>query len=51
MYGFIEPLEATSGGLYQHICRQSWDFIFNIQTYEYCNNNIRENMKKIENII
>ena len=51
MYGFIEPLEATSGGLYQHICRQSWDFIFNIQTYEYCNNNIRENMKQLENII
>tara|TARA_Y100000401_G_scaffold14600_1_gene9863 strand:+ start:146 stop:1237 length:1092 start_codon:yes stop_codon:yes gene_type:complete len=51
MYGFIEPLEATSAAFYQYICRQSWDFIFKIQSYDYCNNKIRTNMKQLENII
>ena len=51
MYGFIEPMEATSVAFYQYICRQSWDLIFKIQSYEYCNNKIRTNMKQLENII
>ena len=28
MYGFIEPLEATSLGLYHFLCRQAWDYMF-----------------------
>ena len=51
MYGFIEPMEATSVAFYQYICRQSWDFIFDIQTFNYCNNKIRTNMKQLETII
>ena len=51
MYGFIEPMEATSVAFYQYICRQSWDLIFKIQSYEYCNNKIRTNMKQLESII
>ena len=51
MYGFIEPMEATSVGFYQFICRQSWDFIFKIQSLDYCNNQIRTKMKQLENII
>ena len=51
MYGFIEPMEATSVAFYQYICSQSWDLIFKIQSYEYCNNKIRTNMKQLENII
>ena len=51
MYGFIEPLEATSVAFYQFICRQSWDLLFELQTPNYCNNKIRENMKQLENII
>ena len=50
-YGFIEPLEATSVGFYQHICRQSWDFIFKIRNYDYCNNEIKRNMIQLQNII
>ena len=51
MYGFVEPMEATSLGFYQFICRQSWDFIFKIQSLDYCNEQIRTNMKQLENII
>ena len=51
MYGFIEPMEATSLGFYQILCRQAWDFIFNIESVDKCNDNIKTNMKQIENII
>ena len=51
MYGFVEPMEATSLGFYQFICRQAWDFIFKIQSLDYCNEQIRTNMKQLENII
>ena len=51
MYGFIEPMEATSVAFYQFICRESWDFIFQLQTPHDANNNIRTNMKQIENMI
>ena len=50
-YGFIEPMEATSIGFYQYICRQSWDFIFKIRNYNYCNDKIRKNMIQLQNII
>ena len=51
MYGFIEPMEATSLAFYQLICRQSWDCIFNRKTVDQCNDTIRTNMKQLENII
>tara|TARA_B100000925_G_scaffold116400_1_gene86339 strand:+ start:9460 stop:10545 length:1086 start_codon:yes stop_codon:yes gene_type:complete len=51
MYGFIEPMEATSVAFYQYLCRQSWDFIFDIQTFNYCNDKIRTNMKQLETMI
>ena len=51
MYGFIEPLEATSLAFYQYICRQAWDGMFNIKPFHVCNDNIRTNMKQLENII
>ena len=51
MYGFIEPLEATSIGLYQFICRQAWDVMFGNRTLEYCNEKVIENIKRIETVI
>ena len=51
MYGFIEPMEATSLAFYQLISRQSWDCIFNRKTVDECNDTIRTNMKQLENII
>ena len=51
MYGFLEPLEATSLGIYQTICRQAWDGMFNIQPLHVCNDKIRRVMKQNENII
>lgn len=50
-YGFIEPLEATSVGFYQFICRQAWDVMFANQTLDYCNNEVIKNIKQLENII
>ena len=51
MYGFLEPLEATSLGIYQSICRQAWDGMFNIQPLHVCNDKIRRVMKEIETFI
>ena len=51
MYGFIEPLEATSLGLYEDICRQSWDGIFGENDWRSCNENVRTQMKQLQNII
>ena len=51
MCGFLEPLEATSLSFYQHICRQAWDGMFNIQPLHVCNDNIRRVMKEIETFI
>ena len=51
MYGFIEPLEASSMGVYQHICRQAWDAIFGKQSRRISDNNIRQYMKETETFI
>ena len=48
MFGFIEPLEASSLGVYMHICRQTWDYLFNNQSQQVSNNNIRQYMKETE---
>tara|TARA_B100000287_G_scaffold398115_1_gene415250 strand:+ start:4231 stop:5310 length:1080 start_codon:yes stop_codon:yes gene_type:complete len=48
MFGFIEPLEASSLGVYQHICRQTWDCIFGDQSPQESNNNIRQYMRETE---
>ena len=51
MYGFIEPLEATSLGLYEEICRQSWDGIFGLNDWNSCNKRVRLEMERLQNII
>ena len=51
MYGFLEPLEATSLALYQMICRHAWDVLFNGQTFDVCNNNVRSYVKELETFI
>ena len=51
MYGFIEPLEATSLGLYQSLCRQAWDYIFGLRTDVYCNHKMRVIMKETETFL
>ena len=51
MYGFLEPLEATSVGLYQSLCRCAWDGIFKVHSFERCNQNIRNKMMELQNIV
>jgi len=51
MFGFLEPLEATSLGIYQTICRESWDVLLSGKTFDVCNNNVRNFMKKVETFI
>ena len=50
MYGFVEPMEATSLGFYQDVCRQAWDGLSG-KELSVCNNNMRKNMKQIETFI
>ena len=50
MYGFLEPLEATSLGFYRIICRQAWDAIFHIKSLDECNTEVRRVMKELENV-
>ena len=51
MFGFIEPMEATSLGLYEYICRQVWDCVFGVQSPEVSDNNVRRYMKETETFI
>jgi len=51
MYGFLEPLEATSVGLYHRLCRCAWDGIFKVHSFERCNKNIRNKMMELQNIV
>ena len=51
MYGFIEPMEATSLVIYRNLCRQSWDGIFKLNNWESCNENMRRLMIEIQNVI
>ena len=44
-------MEATSLQFYQDLCRQAWDGIFNIKSWDVCNSNIRRVMKEIETFI
>jgi len=50
MYGFLEPLEATSLGFYRIICKQAWDAIFHIKSLDECNTEVRRVMKELENV-
>ena len=50
MYGFLEPLEATSLGFYRIICMQAWDAIFHIKSLDECNSEVRRVMKELENV-
>lgn len=47
-FGFIEPLEATSIGIYISVCRKAWDYIFGHKSQEECNHEMRVKMKEIE---
>ena len=51
MYGFIEPLEATSLVMYDQICRQSWDGMFGLNDWESCNEKVKTEMERFQNII
>ena len=51
MYGFIEPMEATSLVIYRNLCRQSWDGIFKLNNWESCNQKMRKLMIEIQNVI
>ena len=51
MYGFIEPLEATSVGLYHRLCKCAWDGMFNVHSFDRCNNNIKNKMIELQNIV
>tara|TARA_B100001769_G_scaffold224229_1_gene185055 strand:- start:256 stop:1050 length:795 start_codon:yes stop_codon:yes gene_type:complete len=51
MYGFLEPLEATSLGIYLEVCRQAWDYIFDIKSSVYCNHKMRTLMKETETFL
>ena len=51
MYGFLEPLEATSTGLYRSLCRCAWDGIFEKIPFEKCNQSIKREMLETQNIV
>ena len=51
MYGFIEPMEATSLVIYRNLWRQSWDGIFKLNDWKSCNENMRKLMIEIQNVI
>ena len=51
MYGFIEPMEATSLVIYRNLCRQSWDGIFKLNNWKSCNEKMRRLMIEIQNVI
>jgi len=51
MYGFIEPMEATSLVIYRNLCRQSWDGIFGFNDWNSCNEKMRKMMLEVQNVI
>ena len=51
MYGFIEPMEATSLGMYHKLCKCAWDGIFKTFSFEVCNQNIKSEMMELQNMI
>jgi len=50
-YSFLEPLEATSTGLYQSVCRFVWDYIQGNTTKIESEYNIKRVVKQIETFI
>tara|TARA_B100001079_G_C16352153_1_gene488769 strand:- start:107 stop:1231 length:1125 start_codon:yes stop_codon:yes gene_type:complete len=50
-YSFLEPLEATSTGLYQSVCRYVWDYIEGNMTKTESEYHIKRVVKQIETFI
>jgi len=50
-YSFLEPLEATSTGLYQSVCRYVWDYIEGNMTKPESEYHIKRVVKQIETFI
>ena len=50
-YSFLEPLEATSTGLYQSVCRYVWDYIEGNMTKTKSEYYIKRVLKQIETFI
>ena len=50
-YSFLEPLEATSTGLYQSVCRYVWDYIEGNMTKTKSEYYIKRVVKQIETFI
>lgn len=50
-YCFLEPLEATSTGLYQTVAQCAWDTIFNDIPHSETNNAMKSIVKKIETFV
>ena len=50
-YSFLEPLEATSTGLYQSVCRYVWDYIEGNMTKTDSEYYIKRVVKQIETFI
>ena len=50
-YCFIEPLEATSTGLYQQVAKYAWDTIVHGAERKQANNLLLNNVKKTETFI
>jgi len=48
---FLEPLEASSVAFYQKVCQYAWDYIVDGANTEVCNQNIRNEMFKIQNFV
>lgn len=48
---FLEPLEATSVGFYQKVCRFSYDHIVQGSPKDICNQGMRTEMLNIQNFI
>lgn len=50
-YSFLEPLEATSTGLYHRVAQHAWDTIFCGRRQNESNRNMRQTVKQIETFI
>jgi tryptophan halogenase len=48
---FLEPLEATSIGFYLAAARCSWDHIVNDVSKEECNQNVRDEMLRLQTFV
>ena len=48
---FIEPLEATSSGVYQYVARSAWDHIVDGVSKDICDQRVKSFSKKIQTFI